>query len=298
MPRQTHKLPLKSSSARLQNLLLHNRHSCKGGAYAVCSAHPHVIHAAIQQCLEDGSVLHVESTSSQVNQFGGYTGQTPREFAHSLRSAAQHAGVLPENILLGGDHLGPFPWRHEASSSALEKASRLVRDCVLAGYVKIHLDASMPCLDDGTVGLAEETVAERAAMLCQVAEKAYAELPSGSPHIVYVVGTEVPAPGGESLNSHAPAVTDAQHVHQTLETFRRAFEKQQLSSAWERVIALVVQPGVDFEADAIFDYNRPKAASLSAALSTYPEIVYEAHSTDYQAPECSAADGRGSFRDP
>lgn len=285
MPQQTHTVPLKSSSARLQNVLRHNRQSGKGGAYAVCSAHPYVINAAIQQSFEDGSVLHVESTSSQVNQFGGYTGQTPHQFAHSLRSAAQQAGLLPDNVLLGGDHLGPFPWRHEASNSALEKASGLVRDCVMAGYVKIHLDASMPCADDGAAGLPEETVAERAAMLCQVAEKAYSELPSGSPQIVYVVGTEVPAPGGESLNAHAPVITKAEHVHQTLATFRRAFEKRDLLPAWERVIALVVQPGVDFEADTIFDYDRPKAVSLSHALSEHPGIVYEAHSTDYQSPE-------------
>ena len=285
MPQQTHTVPLKSSSAWLQEVLRHNRKSAKGGVYAVCSAHPRVIDAAIQQSVEGSSVLHVESTSSQVNQFGGYTGQTPRQFADSLRSAAQQAGLLPENVLLGGDHLGPFPWRHEASSAALEKASGLVRDCVLSGYVKIHLDASMSCADDGADGLSEETVAERAAMLCQVAEKASAELPSGSPEIVYVVGTEVPAPGGESLNAHAPVITKAEHVHQTLETFRRAFEKRGLLSAWERVIGLVVQPGVDFEADAIFDYDRPKAASLSHALLEHPGIIYEAHSTDYQSPE-------------
>jgi D-tagatose-1,6-bisphosphate aldolase subunit GatZ/KbaZ len=45
----------------------------------------------------------------------------------------------------------------------------------------------------------------------------------------------------------------------------------------------VVQPGVDFEADRVFDYDRAKAGSLSAALSAYPAIVYEAHSTDYQS---------------
>jgi len=227
----------------------------------------------------------VESTSSQVNQFGGYIGQTPRQFAHNVRSSAQSAGLPPERVLLGGDHLGPFPWRHEASSSALEKASALVRDCVLAGYLKIHLDASMPCADDGTGNFAEETVAERAALLCQAAEKAYGELPSGSPQIVYVVGTEVPAPGGESVEAQAPVTTAAKHVHRTLESFRQAFEKRGLLSAWERVIALVVQPGVDFGSDAVFDYLRTKASLLSAALSDHPAIVYEAHSTDYQSPK-------------
>jgi D-tagatose-1,6-bisphosphate aldolase subunit GatZ/KbaZ len=276
------------SSTRLRDVLHRNRVSRKGGAYAVCSAHPQVIGAAIQQSIEDGSVLHVESTSSQVNQFGGYTGQTPRQFAHYVRSAAQTAGLPAERVLLGGDHLGPFPWRGEASSAALEKASQLVRDCVLAGYLKIHLDASMPCADDRAADFTETKVAERAALLCDAAEKAYAELPSGSPQIVYVVGTEVPAPGGESVDTHAPAITAAEHVHRTLASFRQAFEKRGLFSAWQRVIALVVQPGVDFGSETIFDYDRSKARLLSAALSDYPAIVYEAHSTDYQSAQSLA----------
>ena len=157
-------LQREDSSTRLRELLRSNRLSGKGGIYAVCSAHPAVIEAAVQQSLEDGSVLLVESTSSQVNQFGGYTGMTPGDFAEFVHSAAKRAGLPAERVLLGGDHIGPFPWRQEGSVSALSKARGLVRDCVLAGYQKIHLDASMPCADDDK-GITERTVAERAAIL-------------------------------------------------------------------------------------------------------------------------------------
>ncbi len=275
-------------STRLRDVLRGNRRSGKGGIYAVCSAHLAVIEAAVQQSLEDGSVLLVESTSSQVNQFGGYTGLTPIQFAGFVHSAASKAGLPAEQVLLGGDHLGPFPWRHEASASALRKACALVRDCVLAGYQKIHLDASMPCGDDEKENFTERTVADRAAILCQAAEAAYRELPPGSPQLVYVIGTEVPAPGGESVDAHSPAVTKAEDADRTLETFRLAFAEQGLSSAWERVIALVVQPGVDFGSNAIFDYDRAQAQPLSAALSKHPGIVFEAHSTDYQSPQALA----------
>ena len=148
--------------ASLQDVLIRNRLSGKGGVYAVCSAHPWVIDAAIQQAMEDGSFLHVESTSSQVNQLGGYSGQTPSQFADFVHAAARRMGLPGDRILLGGDHLGPFPWRTEASNSALSKACELTRACVLAGYRKIHLDASMACADDATV-LSEQTVAQRAA---------------------------------------------------------------------------------------------------------------------------------------
>lgn len=274
--------------SHLQEVLRGNRQSGKGGTYAICSAHPAVIEAGIQQSLADGSLLHVESTSSQVNQFGGYTGSTPGEFAHWIHSAAQNAGLPAERVLLGGDHLGPFPWRNEASVSALEKACKLVRDCVVAGYQKIHLDASMACADDAGPGLPERTIAARAALLCQAAEQAHRELPPGSPPPVYVVGTEVPAPGGESHDTGALAVTRAEDVHRALEAFRSAFGELGLDKAWERVIALVVQPGVDFGSNSVFDYDRAKTASLSAALFSHPGIVFEAHSTDYQSPQALA----------
>lgn len=275
------------SSRRLRELLRSNRLSKKSGIYAVCSAHPAVIEAAVQQSLADGSLLLVESTSSQVNQYGGYTGMAPSEFAGFVHSAAKRAGLPADQVVLGADHSGPFPWRHEASNSALEKAQTLVRECVGAGYQKIHLDASMPCGDDERC-LTEQTVASRTAILCQAAEEAHRKLASGSPQLVYVVGTEVPAPGGESVDAHTPVVTKAEDVDRTLETFRLAFEERGLSSAWERVVALVVQPGVDFGSNSIFDYDRVKAQPLSAALSKHPGIVFEAHSTDYQSAHALA----------
>ena len=165
----------------------------------------------------------------------------------------------------------------------MEKACELVRQCVRSGYHKIHLDASMACADDGETGLQEQVVAARAAILCDVAEKAYRELPSGSPRIVYVIGTEVPAPGGELLEAHAPETTKAEDVHRTLEIFQRAFTERNLASAWERVVGLVVQPGVEFGSDVVFAYDPAKTRSLSAALSAHPGVVYEAHSTDYQS---------------
>jgi D-tagatose-1,6-bisphosphate aldolase subunit GatZ/KbaZ len=254
----------------------------------VCSAHPAVIEAACQLAMENDSLLCIESTSNQVNQFGGYTGQTPRQFTEIISSAARSAGLPAKNVVLGGDHLGPFPWRTESAESAMEKASELVRATVLAGYQKVHLDASMACASDGDAPLSDRTVAERAAILCQTAERASDELPENSPRVLYVIGTEVPVPGGESLSGAPPSATTEDGVRETLEAFRTAFEARSLSAAWERVIGLVVQPGVEFGDDVIFDYDRAKASALTANLPAHPALVYEAHSTDYQSPKALA----------
>jgi D-tagatose-1,6-bisphosphate aldolase subunit GatZ/KbaZ len=275
------------SSAALQDIVNRNRVSGKGGVYAVCSAHPWVIDAAVHQAIEDDSVLHVESTSSQVNQMGGYTGQTPAQFADFVHSAAQRLGLARDRILLGGDHLGPFPWRATASDRARRKACDLVRACVLAGYGKIHLDASMACADDAKV-LPEQIVAQRAALLCEAAEKELKNLPQSATPPLYVIGTEVPAPGGESASGEPPVVTTVERLHQTLQIFQQAFEQKGLSAAWQRVVGVVVQPGVEFGDDFVIEYDRSRAGSLSAELPRSPALVYEAHSTDYQSPSALA----------
>jgi D-tagatose-1,6-bisphosphate aldolase subunit GatZ/KbaZ len=236
----------------------------------------------MRQALEDGSYLCVESTSNQVNQLGGYTGLTAVQFATFIYSLAQKVGLEKHRILLGGDHLGPSPWRHLHSQKAMDRACELVRDCVLAGYTKIHLDASMACADDPVGPLDECVVARRAALLCQTAESARVELGTDFGALLYVIGTEVPTPGGEQSNGPAPLVTEVADVQQTLEIARRSFLECGLEDAWQRVIGLVVQPGVEFGDATVFDYDRVKAQFLSQHLPTSPALVYEAHSTDYQ----------------
>jgi D-tagatose-1,6-bisphosphate aldolase subunit GatZ/KbaZ len=170
----------------------------------------------------------------------------------------------------------------------MRNACDLVRACVLAGYTKIHLDASMPCADDDLNGPDEKTIAKRAAILCRVAEATFAQLPSVSSPLVYVIGTEVPAPGGELKAATPFHITSPDQVQRTLKLFRSAFAAQNVSSAWERVVGLVVQPGVEFGENMIFDYDRRQTNALSASLPDQPTLVFEAHSTDYQKPAALA----------
>jgi D-tagatose-1,6-bisphosphate aldolase subunit GatZ/KbaZ len=267
----------------LRNVVNRNRQGEAVGTYAVCSAHPAVLDAAIHQALADGTVLHLESTSNQVNQFGGYTGSTPAQFAGQIRRLAEKAGLPTARVLLGADHLGPYCWRSEPATKAMAKACELSAQSVLAGYQKIHLDASMPCGDD-PARLTEEVVAERTAMLCEVAEQSFASLPTGSPRSLYVIGTEVPVPGGEVAEGECPVPTRLEDVQLSLDTFRKAFVARGLESAWKNVIGIVVQPGVEFGDSSVFEYDRNTAGHLVHGLPASPKLVYEAHSTDYQTP--------------
>ena len=280
-------MPECSGVAEFKNIIERNRGGEPVGTYAVCSSHPWVLESAIRQAVADNSLLHVESTSSQVNQLGGYSGQTPRQFAETVRQAARSAGLPTERVLLGADHLGPYPWRGGSSASAMENGCELARQCVLAGYQKVHLDASMSCAGDPTP-LAQGTIAERAAILCSAAEHAAQQLPAGSSAPVYVIGTEVPTPGGEVGPGQPPAVTTPEDAENTLKAFAGAFRSHGLSRAWERVMGLVVQPGVEFGDDVVWNYDPQKTRALTAALPAHSALVYEAHSTDYQRTDALA----------
>ena len=277
-----------NATQQLSRALKENRHGQAVGVYSICSPNRYVLEAGMLQALRDNVLLLIESSSNQVNQFGGYTGQNPASFATFVRQVAVQMNFPAERIVLGGDHLGPHVWRAESPEKAMAKARELVRDCVRAGYSKIHLDASMHLVGDPVEknkSLADEIVSTRAAELCAVAEQAHREMQRDSPAPLYVIGTEVPIPGGEQLDTAAPETTRPQDLARTLRTAQDAFRAMNLEKAWERVVAVVVQPGVEFGDSSVFAYDHEKAAGLAAFGEKNWQGVFEAHSTDYQSAE-------------
>ena len=263
------------------------------GITSVCSAHPLVIEATLRHALaHDAPIALIEATSNQVNQDGGYTGMTPADYRAFVSAIADRVGYPRTRLALGGDHLGPNAWTRLPAEQAMAKAEIMVRDYVAAGFGKIHLDCSMSCADD-PVPLPERTIAERAARLCAAAEAAYAGDPDGAPS--YIIGTEVPVPGGAAEDLEELAVTTPGAALATISMHRDLFAELGLSGAWDRVIATVVQPGVEFDHDKVVDYLPDKATALSKAIEPVEHIVFEAHSTDYQTPTALAALVRDHF---
>lgn len=252
------------------------------GVYSVCSAHPVVLEAAIAQAAADDGYVLIEATSNQVDQFGGYTGLRPADFRELVFSIADRLGFERDRVVLGGDHLGPNRWQKLPAAEAMANADVLVAAYVEAGYTKIHLDCSMSCAGD-PMPLGDDLVAQRSARLARVAEQTAANLGMQGRQL-YVIGTEVPVPGGahETLGELTPTAPSA--ARETLARHREAFAAAGIADAWERIIALVVQPGVEFDHLQVVDYRRERTEELRPILDDEPGMVFEAHSTDYQLP--------------
>ena len=259
-------------ASRFQEILSANG---QRGITSVCSAHPLVVRAAAEQAAGERGLLLIEATCNQVNQDGGYTGMHPADFRAFVQAILARTSFPEGRLLLGGDHLGPHPWRKSPAENAMAKAEAMVAAYAKAGFTKIHLDASMPCGGDPAI-LPDEIVATRAARLAKVAEQNAVAGP------FYIIGTEVPVPGGAS-QGHELAVTPPEAASRTLAVHKQAFADAGLEGAWDRVAGLVVQPGVEFDNVSVIDYQPEKASELVQwRRLEAPDIAFEAHSTDFQ----------------
>lgn len=256
----------------LRNIISQNRAGRTVAIPSVCSAQPDVLRASIAMAQRLDHQIVVEATSNQVNQDGGYTGIKPSEFIGYVNGLADAAGADRERIIFGGDHLGPQAWRKMDAVAAMAKAEVLVHDYVAAGFGKIHLDCSEGCTDD-PAQLGDDVTAARSAQLAQVCCDAGDDL-------LFVVGTEVPPPGGARMDEHGDIPpTQPAAARATLAAHVAAFGDM---AQW--IGGLVVQPGVEFSPTAVHPMPMDRDPRLLDALANHPAVCLEAHSTDYQDP--------------
>lgn len=258
------------------------------GIYSVCSANGYVIEAALKRGLSDNSCVLIESTANQCDQNGGYTGMKPADFKKYVLDIAEKNGFDQNRIFLGGDHLGPLTFAYKDEPEAMADAEELIRHYVSAGFTKIHIDTSMKVnSDDPDVRLSDEIIAGRGARLAQVAENTYRQLAEKDPDAippVYIIGSEVPIPGGAvGSEDNGVQVTKVEDFKNTVAAFENAFQNAGLGQdVWDRVIAVVVQPGVEEKDSGCTEYDREKAKDLMASIKEFPGLIFEGHSTDYQ----------------
>ncbi|MCR5106785.1 MAG: class II D-tagatose-bisphosphate aldolase, non-catalytic subunit [Lachnospiraceae bacterium] len=257
------------------------------GIYSACTGNALVLEACMRHAVKTGTVLLIEATANQVDQYGGYTGMKPKDFMAMIHSLSDKTGLSMDRIILGGDHLGPLTFSQYDEKKAMEESRELIRQYVEAGFTKIHIDTSMKVAsDDPDIRLSDEVIARRGAELAKVAEDAYEELLKKDPaakHPVYIVGSEVPIPGGsQDVVDNGVSVTKVSDFKATVRAFEDAFSNEGVSKAWDYVIGVVVQPGVEEKDAGCTEYDRSKATELMASIKEFPNLVFEGHSTDYQ----------------
>ncbi|MDD5797156.1 MAG: class II D-tagatose-bisphosphate aldolase, non-catalytic subunit [Clostridiaceae bacterium] len=273
----------------IQQMMDQRREGKICGIESVCSANEFVLEVALKRSKLFNAPVLIEATANQVNQFGGYTGMYPKDFYEMVLKMAAEIGVPENHIILGGDHLGPLTWQNLPETEAMEKSETLVYQYARAGFTKIHLDTSMKVADDPEGLLSTETIARRGATLYKAAMKGYEELKAEKPDAmrpVFVIGSEVPIPGGAQEAEDTLAVTKPEAFRDTVATYRRVFKEEGIEDGMNDVVAVVTQPGVEFGDDQVFLYDHDAATELCAALKEFPEVCFEGHSTDYQSKEC------------
>lgn len=256
----------------LRDIIRRNRQGEPIAIPSVCSAHPDVLRASLKRAQTLDRTVVIEATSNQVNQDGGYTGMTPADFITFVHALADETKTDRARIIFGGDHLGPQVWRSLPADQAMAKARLLVRDYVQAGFTKIHLDCSEGCAGEAAQ-LDDSITVPRAADLGRICRDA------ADANLLYVVGTEVPPPGGARHDDHTdiPATTP-QAARRTLDAHMAAF------TDIGDIGGLVVQPGVEFTPMTVHHLPLTRDPGLRAAISHHNGVCLEAHSTDYQHP--------------
>ena len=276
----------------MQEMMEKRRQGIKCGIPSYCTANELALEIALRRAKMLNQPVLIEATANQVNQYGGYTGMLPKDFYKLVLDMAAAIDLPEQMVILAGDHLGPLTWQNLPEAEAMEKSIELVYQYTRAGFTKIHLDTSMKVADDAEGLLSTEVIARRGATLYKAAIKGYEELKAEKPDAirpVFVIGSEVPIPGGAQEAEDSLAVTSVEAFKDTVATYKRVWEEEGVGEGMNDVIAVVVQPGVEFGDDQVFLYDSAAAADLCAALKEFPEVCFEGHSTDYQSAKCLKA---------
>jgi D-tagatose-1,6-bisphosphate aldolase subunit GatZ/KbaZ len=263
----------------LRQIIARNRAGEATAIPSVCSAHPDVLLASLKLAAHLNRPLVIEATSNQVNQDGGYTGLTPATFIAQVRAMATRTNLPEHHLIFGGDHLGPQAWRKLPAEQAMAKAHAMIHAYVQAGFTKIHLDCSEGCAGE-PAQVGDQIAATRAADLAQTALSA-TQTPA---KLLFIVGTEVPPPGGARSDEDGFTPTTPAAARATILAHHQAFIAAGIPHAISHIAGLVIQPGVEFSPMQVHHLPPDADPGFAPILEDFPHLTLEAHSTDYQHP--------------
>ena len=132
----------------LQKIAMENKTGRQIGVFSVCTSNQLVIRAALRHAGKRGYPLVLEATSNQCNQFGGYTGMTPKDYMDMVHHLVEEEGCPASQLILGGDHLGPLVSCHKPEREAMKDAAELA--LVVRETCRALPDAEQPVLVVGS----------------------------------------------------------------------------------------------------------------------------------------------------
>ena len=108
-----------------------------------CTSNFDVLYSVLYFCHINKLPCLIECTSNQVNQHGGYTNKTPKVFIKDINSLRKKIKLNKNQLFLGGDHLGPLPWKKSSKKVALQNSIKLIEEFLKLKFCKIHIDTSI-----------------------------------------------------------------------------------------------------------------------------------------------------------
>jgi len=248
--------------------------------FAACPNSLAVIRAAIRAARRNNAPIMFAATLNQVDQDGGYTGMTPRQFVETIRMETE-AIHFTGPVVIAVDHGGPWLQdNHRTERWTLEETMQWVKrsfaGAIDAGYDMIHVDPTVDIeLPPGKI-IPVEVVVERTVELIAFCEDHRRK--KGLPPLAYEVGTEE-VHGG---------LADLDVFVRFFELLREGLTAAGLPEVWPAFV--VGKVGTDLHT-TLFD---PETARTLVAIAGKYGSVIKGHYTDnVENPEAYPLSGMG-----
>lgn len=138
--------------------------------------------------------------------------------------ACREVGFPKDMLILGGDHLGPLTWSTSGRRKPWQRRKCSLTRLCARGFRRSIWTPACAFLTTASISRFWTKPSQQAAQLCAVAERAA----KAGHEPVYVIGSEVPVPGGATENEDALSVTPPENLDATVAAFRAAFEREGL----------------------------------------------------------------------
>ena len=234
-----------------------------------CTANFDVIESIFYYCNLNKLPCLIECTSNQVNQEGGYSNHTPKTFVKKINKLKKKIRLNQSQLFLGGDHLGPLPWKNSSSKIALNNSINLINKFLNKKFDKIHIDTSIKCKNDRLIN--SKKIFNRTLKILNSTS-----IKKKINNIFLIIGTEVPLSGSDDNKNII--ITHLKQIQNESLRFIKFLNDQKFK---RKKFGLVVEPGMKYMNSSI---KKPllKTFFKKREFSVKNNFVFEAHSTDYQ----------------